>query len=88
MNEKKNALVSIASKARNAAQTAYGKAAGVGTGLMVMAGSAMAGGGTSPGSAIAAGLDDGPSEMGLVFAGVAVLIGLLLLWTYVKRSAK
>lgn len=46
------------------------------------------GGGTSPGAAIAAGLTDGPSEMGLVFAGVAVLIGLLLVWSYIRRSAK
>lgn len=43
---------------------------------------------STPGSAIAAGLADGESEMGLVFAAVAVLIGLLLVWSYIKRSAR
>lgn len=40
------------------------------------------------GAAIAGELAGGKAEMGLVFAAVAVLIGALLVWAYIKRSAR
>lgn len=65
------------------------KAAAIGSTAMVAAGSAMAGGGgTSPGSAIASALSDAPTELGLVFAAVAVAIGLILVFALVKRAAR
>lgn len=57
-----------------------------GTAALVAAPFAMAG--TTPGGAIAAELSGGEADMGLVFAAVAVLIGVLLVWSYVRRSAK
>lgn len=86
MKQTKGALAAFASKARNMAGSAYTRAAGVGTGLMVAAGSAMAG--SSPGQAIAGELSDGATQMGLVFSAVAILIGLLLVWSYIRRSAR
>ena len=86
MRKSNNALAVIASKTAHAARSGVAKAAAAGTALMASAGSALAQ--SSPGAAIAAGLSDGPSEMGLVFAGVAVLIGLLLLWVFIRRAAK
>lgn len=85
---KKNALAVASGKVANIARGAYAKAAGVGTGLMVAAGSALAGGGgTSPGAAIAGEVSGGSAEMGLVFAGIAVLIGLLVVWAFTRRAA-
>jgi|GEM_PF-3323542 len=56
-----------------------------GTTALVASGAALAQDGL--GSAIAGEVSGGKAEMGLVFAAVAVLIGALLVWAYVKRSA-
>ena len=84
----KGALVAVAGNARNAVSSMSAKAGALGTALVASAGSAMASGGSSPGAAIAAELGDGPAEMGLVFAGIAVLLGLLVVWLYTRRAAK
>lgn len=55
-----------------------------GFGSMV-AGAAMAQA-TSPGAAIAGELSDGKTEVMLVIAAAAVIIGVLVLWAYVKRA--
>lgn len=70
---------------RNLVTSTRAKASAAGTALMVGAGSAMASA-TGPGDAIAGQLADGPSQLGIVFAAVAVLIGLLILWAYMKRA--
>lgn len=72
--------------ASNAFKSGYGKIA-AGSTAMVASGMALAGGST-PGSAIAGELSGGAADMGLIFAAVAILIGLLLLWAYTKRAAK
>lgn len=41
---------------------------------------------TSPGSAIASELSGGKSDVMLVVAAAAVIIGVLVLWSYVKRA--
>lgn len=70
---------------RSFARSTAAKASAAGTALMVGAGSAMASA-TGPGDAIAGQLADGPSQLGIVFGAVAVLIGLLILWAYMKRA--
>jgi hypothetical protein len=79
---------SLAMAASNFGRSIKAKAAATGTGLALVGGSAMAGGGTSPGSAIANALNDAPQELGLVFAAVAVAIGLILVFALVKRAAR
>ena len=89
MHNVKNRAVIALRKAADFGRKTASKAPADGTALTLAGWSAMGpGGGTSPGAAIAGGLDNGPTEMGLVFVAVAVLIGLLLVWTYIKRSAK
>ena len=41
---------------------------------------------TSPGAAIASELSSGKSDVMLVIAAAAVIIGVLVLWAYVKRA--
>lgn len=60
------------------------KAAAVGAG-MVAAPLAMAQA-TTPGAAIAGELSSGKSDVMLVVAAAAVIIGVLVLWSYVKRA--
>jgi hypothetical protein len=60
----------------------------IGTGLALLGSTGMAMAQTSPGQAIASELSGGKADMGQVFAAVAILIGILLVWAYVKRSAK
>ena len=58
-----------------------------GAGALVASGAAFAsGGGGSPGSAIAAELSGGKSDVMLVVAACAVIVGVLVLWRYVKRA--
>lgn len=75
------------SNARNSFKSGYAKIAGAGT-AMVVSSAALAGGGSTPGAAIAGELAGGGADMGLVFAAIAVLLGLLLLWSLTKRAAK
>ncbi len=60
-----------------------GKAAGA-TGAMLASGAAFAQ--TSPGGAIAAELASAKSEVMGVIALLAIVVGVLLLWAYVKRA--
>ncbi len=71
---------------RNVARTTSAK---IGTGIaaVMASGAALASSG-SPGAAVAGELSAGKAEMGLIFAAVAVLIGLLVVWAYTKRAAK
>ena len=70
---------------RFAANTGAKIAAG-GTAL-VASGAAMAsGGGGSPGSAIAAELAGGKADVLLVITAVAVILGAIILWGYIKRA--
>lgn len=63
-------------------------AAKVGAGVTGLAasGMALAGAPTSPGQAIATELASGKTEVMLVIAAAAVIIGALILWAYVKRA--
>lgn len=74
----------LAGKAGNVVKGAAGKAAAAGSAL-VASGAAFATSST-PGSAIAGELSSGKSEVMLVVAAVAVIIGVLLLWSYIKRA--
>lgn len=61
---------------------------GTGVATLMASGAALASGSGSPGSAIAGELSGGKAEIGLVVAACAVLIGLILLWSYTRRAAK
>jgi len=78
-------IVNFTNRAVNGARNAGTKIAAGATGLMA---SGMALAQDSSGAAIAGELADGKSQMGLVFAAVAVLIGALLVWSYIRRSAR
>lgn len=58
---------------------------GAGAASMFAAGAAMAQA-TTPGAAIAGELSSGKSDVMLVVAAAAVIIGVLVLWSYVKRA--
>ena len=74
----------LARNLRNSATGIAGKVA-AGTTALVASGAAMAQA-TSPGGAIASELSGGKSEVMLVIAAAAVIIGVLVLWAYVKRA--
>ncbi|MEL1264399.1 hypothetical protein [Pseudoxanthomonas putridarboris] len=63
-------------------------AAKVSTGVATLGASAMAlaGGGSSPGGAIAGELAGGKDDVMLIIAAVAVILGAIILWGYVKRA--
>ena len=81
----KNNIVRFTNRAVEGVRNAGTKIA-AGTTALVASGAALAQ--DSQGAAIAGELAGGKSEMGLVFAAVAVLIGALLVWAYIKRSAR
>ena len=61
----------------------------VATGVSTLGASALAfagGGGGSPGSAIAGELGTGKADVMLVIGAVAIILGALILWAYVKRA--
>ena len=60
----------------------------IGTGAVMLAAAPLSFAASTPGAAIASELSGGEADMGLVFAACAVLIGVLLVWAYVRRSAK
>lgn len=80
----KSNIVKFANRAVEGVRNTFTKVAAGATAL-VASGAALAQG---QGAAIAGELAGGKSEMGLVFAAVAVLIGALLVWAYIKRSAR
>lgn len=73
---------------RSAKDSVKSVAAKVGTGAtaLVASGAAFASGGGSPGSAIAGELSGGKADVMLVIAAAAVIIGVLILWSYIKRA--
>lgn len=64
----------------------FGAKVGAGVGALVASAGAMAQSATSPGAAIAGELSDGKTEVMLVIAAVAVILGVLVLWSYIKRA--
>ena len=61
----------------------------VATGVSTLGASALAfagGGAGSPGAAIAGELGTGQADVMLVIGAVAVILGALILWAYVKRA--
>lgn len=71
----------------NIATAAKTTAAKVGTGLTALAASGMAAAqSTSPGAAIQAELASGKSDQMLIIGAVAVMLGVLIVWAYVKRA--
>lgn len=70
---------------RRFAATTGAKVSAGATALMA-SGAALASGGGSPGSAIAGELSSGKSEVNLVIAAVAVILGVIILWGYIKRA--
>ena len=71
----KNSMKSVAAKVSTGATA------------LVASGAAFAGGGGgSPGSAIAGELSGGKADVMLVIAAAAVIIGVLILWSYIKRA--
>lgn len=66
------------------ARTNMGKVGAAGTALLASGGAFAQS--TSPGAAIAAELSGGKSDVMLVIAAAAVIIGVLVLWAYVKRA--
>ncbi len=57
-----------------------------GASTLMASGAAFASGGDSPGAAIAGELASGKSEVNLVIAAVAVILGVIILWGYIKRA--
>lgn len=74
-------------KLKNVVTKFRGAAAKVGAGATgaLVSGLAMAQT-SSPGAAIAGELSGGKSEVMLVVSAVAIIVGLLVLWTYIKRA--
>lgn len=58
----------------------------VGAGATAFLGSAGAAVAATPGAAIAGSLSDGTSQVMLVIGAVALILGALILWAYVKRA--
>ena len=62
-------------------------AAKVGTGLSTLAATGLAAAqSTSPGAAIAGELASGKSDQMLIIGAVAIMLGVLIVWAYVKRA--
>lgn len=73
----------VTRSAIDTAKSKWGQAATV-VGGMAAAGMAAAQG--TPGSAIASELSTGKADVMLVIAAAAIIIGVLVLWSYVKRA--
>jgi len=83
---KKNNVVQFAARARDTVK-GWGAKVGTGAAALMASGAALAsGGGTSPGSAIAAELSTGKNDVLLVVGAVAIILGVLVLWRYIKRA--
>ncbi|UNK44016.1 hypothetical protein MNO14_08205 [Luteimonas sp. S4-F44] len=80
----KSNIVRFTDRAASALRTTGGKIAAGVTG-MAASGLALAEG---EAAAVAAEVSGGKAEMGQIFAAVAILIGALLVWTYIKKSAR
>lgn len=78
-------MKNVINATRRFASTAGGKVA-AGASALMASGAAFASGGGSPGSAIQAELGSGKADVMLVIGAVAVILGALILWGYVKRA--
>lgn len=58
----------------------------VGTGFAGLAATGLAAAQTSPGAAIAGELAGGKADQMLIIGSVAVMLGVLVVWGYVKRA--
>lgn len=72
-------------KLKNAATSMAGKVTAGATAL-VASGAALASGGSSPGAAISGELAGGKQDVMLIIGAVAVILGALIVWGYVKRA--
>lgn len=70
---------------RRFGSSAVGKVS-AGASALMASGAAFASGAGSPGAAIAGELDGGKAEVNLVIAAVAVILGVIILWGYIKRA--
>lgn len=80
----RNNIQTLARRSIDAAKHYAGRAA-VGGSALVASGLAAAQA-TTPGGAISAELATGKSDVMLVVGAAAVIIGVLVLWSYVKRA--
>ena len=55
---------------------------------LMASGAALASGASSPGAAIATEVGGGKGDMNLVIAAIAILLGVLVVWAYVRRAAR
>lgn len=72
-------------KLKNLLDNTKARAAATGTALMVAAGSAMAAG-TGPGDAMAGEIATGRAQQMVVISAVAICLGVLIVWSLVKRA--
>ena len=82
-------MSNIKSVARSLRTAFRSTGAKVATGVSTLGASALAfagGGGGSPGAAIAGELGSGQADVMLVVGAVAIILGTLILWAYVKRA--
>lgn len=78
-------MKNVINASRRFAATAGGKVA-AGASALMASGAAFASGGGSPGSAIAGELASGKSDVLLVVGAVAIILGAIILWGYVKKA--
>ena len=78
-------IKSVTRSLHNAFRSTTAKVA-TGVSTMGVSALALASGGVSPGSAIAGELGTGKADVMLVISAVAIILGALILWAYVKRA--
>lgn len=81
-----NNVRSFATATANKAKFAGAKVATGATALMASGAAFASGGAGSPGAAIAGELSTGKSDVMLVVAAAAVILGAIILWGYVKKA--
>lgn len=77
-------MKNVVNAARRFVSSTAGKVT-AGASTLVASGAAFASGSGSPGAAIAGELSGGKTDMGLVIAACAILIGVAIVWAYIKR---
>lgn len=79
-------MKNIMNTTRRVAASTTAKVGTAVTGLMA-SGMALASGSSSPGAAIAGEVSGGKADMGLVIGAIAILIGIIVVWSFTKRAA-
>lgn len=77
-------MKNVVNAARRFASTTTAKV-GAGASTLLASGAAFAADSASPGAAIAGELSGGKTDMGLVIAACAILIGVAIVWACIKR---